>query len=261
MRLTLLGKIPYITLFCIFLFFRNCPAEETFPFAGEVNADDINIRSDATVNSQAVCIVGKGTRIDVISGSYDWYKIRLPRIAPSYIKKGMVECIEDTCLSAKVIKSRVNIRLYPNETSPILGQTDKNEIVNIRQEKGDWYKIEPILNSFAWINKKFVDKAPVITITNTKLSKKLKEGPKETSIITGEENITLIGIIKPYGKIFGRVATHKLVTQDKKTFLLKGDKQSLESLTNKRVKITGNIVPTWKQKYPVIEVKIMEAID
>ena len=151
---------------------------QTPPFIGEINSEGINIRADSTTNSEIICQINKGTSVSVISELYDWDKIRLPKIAPSYVKKGLLECTsyENTygpgnsfqiqtnkrCLSATASKDRINVRLEPNESSQILGSLDKNEVVNIVKETGDWYRIEPIQNSFGWINKKFVNKTPQI---------------------------------------------------------------------------------------------------
>jgi len=78
---------------------------------------------------------------------------------------------------------------------------------------------------------------------------------------TPGENVTVEGKILPYGKIFGRIATHKLILPDKTIYLLKGDKKSLDSLSYHNVKVTGNKINLPKQKYPLIEVKILEVVN
>ncbi len=164
------------TVFFLFAAVLNASSEgnSLTGFTGEINSEGINIRSDSTTQSQIICQIKKGASVEVISELYDWYKIRLPKIAPSYVKKDLLECVnyENTagpgnsmqistnkrCLSAKASKDRINVRLKPNEPSVILGRLDKNEVANIVKETGDWYRIEPIQNSFGWINKKFVSK-------------------------------------------------------------------------------------------------------
>jgi uncharacterized protein YgiM (DUF1202 family) len=124
---------------------------------------------DSTVSSAVICVLNKGERVEVTLELYDWYKIRLPKAAPAYIKKNMAACLSYTtqkyCESAKVIKNSVNIRLSPNESSPIIGKAVKDEIINIQQEKGGWYKIYPIINSYGWIHKKFINKVNPINLT------------------------------------------------------------------------------------------------
>ena len=154
--------------------FNNCFAEE-LPFQGQVNSDNINIRSDSTVSAEIICSLNKGMRLEVIQELYDWYKVRLPKFCPSYIKKNMVECAKpkipdyplsapaqgNVCAAVKVIKERVNIRLNPDEASLIIGRANKNEILSIVKEKGEWYGIEPAQDSLGWVHKKFIKIIPV----------------------------------------------------------------------------------------------------
>jgi uncharacterized protein YgiM (DUF1202 family) len=165
-----------VTLLFLFMASLSPSSAETPPFTGEINYDNINIRSDSTTGSEIICQVNKGARVEVILELYDWYKIRLIKQAPSYVKKDFFECVnyenpvtamasfsaDKRCLKASAIKGRINVRLKPNDSSAVLGRLDENETVNIVKLTGEWYRIEPIKNSFGWINKKFVTKAPDI---------------------------------------------------------------------------------------------------
>lgn len=145
-----------------------------------------------------------------------------------------------------------------------MGRVNKNEIVNILEEKGDWYRIEPVNNSFGWINNKFVDRIPgTVNIANQ--TKQILESTEGNKIIVpvkpSEQGITVEGIIRPYGMVIKRTATHKLITQDKKIYLLTGNKKSLDALNYHNVKVTGKIVTLSKQRYPVIEIETAKVGD
>lgn len=175
MSLKASGYVLAVALSLVVLAAAISFAQTTPPFTGEVNSANINVRCDSTSGSEIICQAKKGARVEVISESYGWFKIRLPKQAPSYVKKDFFECVnyesipgssfraavEDgkRCISAKAAKDRINIRLKANEKSPILGQVNEKEVVNIVKDSDGWYRIEPIQNSFGWINKKFVDKA------------------------------------------------------------------------------------------------------
>lgn len=185
----------------------------------------------------------------------------MPKKAPSFVKKDLTVCIgfqpdSNACRNGKIVKNRVNIRLKASESSPILGKLNKNEVINIAGEIEGWYKIEPASESFGWIHKNFVKKAVFAqkeaTAPVTKIS---PETIKDT------KDITVEGIIKPYGKIFKRIATHKLITPDNKTYLLKGNKRALDALNHHKVNIQGTIIDAPKEKYPVIEVGILAALN
>jgi uncharacterized protein YgiM (DUF1202 family) len=267
MRSSLPKKIFFLLLIEFLLFSKISFTEEGFPFQGNVNSDNINLRSDSTVNSKIICTVDKGERLDVILEWHDWYKVRLPKKAPLYIKKNMLECMTSTeknrpCLGAKVIKDRVNVRLGPTESSPVLGQLKNGEVVNILGDPGDWFKVEPVKDSFGWIHKKFVDKVSDIKTDNTNLVQPLavtEEIKKGTP--SAQEEVFLEGIINPYGRVFKRTATHKLITKEGNIFLLRGKKNSLDTLNYQKVRVTGKKINSPKEKYPIIEIGNVEVMD
>jgi len=237
------------------------PAENQPSWQGIINADSINIRSDSTVSSKIICKINKGAQVEVVQGLYDWYQIRLPKRAPSFIHKNLVLLLGEG--AARVLKNNVNIRLSSDESSEILGQVNKNEVINIVGESGDWYKIEPVNNSFGWINKKFVDKyAGINKAQDMQVSAQIEKKDKiiKADKTKTDENI-FKGIIKPYGKVFRREATHKLIGENHQVFFLKGNKASLDSLNYRKVEILGKIINPDVRKYPIIEVIKIEVLD
>lgn len=219
-------------------------------FTGEVNADNINIRSDSTPSAEIICTVNKGRRLAVVFEHYDWYKVRLPKNAPAFVKKELVS-VSNSSTSAKVLKENVNIRLRPNESARILGSVTVDEILVIRDDKGDWLRVEAPVNTFGWINKKFINKVSGnLPLAATTVLNELKA-----------ESVTLEGVIKPCGMFFRRLATHKLEVDQDKIFLLKADKAMLDNLNQRRVKLTGRLVISENVKYPIIEVTKVEKIE
>jgi SH3-like domain-containing protein len=236
-------------------------------FCGSINAFDINVRADSTLNSEIVCILNKGDRVTVVKEFFEWYRIRLPKSAPSYVSVNLLECLpEDTgapvqtpiplkekpCRSARVLGDNVNIRLKPEGGARILGKLNRNTIVNVSGQENSWYKIEPVENSYAWVHKKFVNKCP--SENNPQTNKPLRP-------VIDSSNFTTEGVILPYGKIFQRTATHKLLATDGRTLLLKGNKPGLDALNHRKVRVSGRVLSGTKEKYPVIEISSMEAIN
>jgi len=95
MRSSLKFKIIFV-LFLIYSIF----AETVFAavFVGRVSADGINLRVDATVGSAIICILAKGQPVEIVAEAYDWYKIRLPKQAPSYVRKDLVQCLNNSTI-------------------------------------------------------------------------------------------------------------------------------------------------------------------
>lgn len=228
-------------------------------FNGQVNADNINVRADARISSAVICSLSKGESVEVVWEAYDWYKIRLPKKAPSYVKEDLVECFNsDTvtnpgkCLSAKVIKNRINIRLAPSESAWILGKADKLAVVNVLAKEGHWYKIQPIYQSYGWVNKKFI--SPEIA----PLQK--KEAILPVKNIQSNDPLIIEGTVSPYGVVLWRKATHKLITPENKIYLLIGHRKGLDSLNYHKVKVTGKLISPSAAKYPIIQINTIEAL-
>jgi uncharacterized protein YgiM (DUF1202 family) len=220
-------------------------AKELYLFQGEVSSNNINVRTDSTAGSEIICKINRGEHIEVMAEQYGWYKIRLPANAPSFVKKELLEPIDEK--TAKVIGNNVNIRLEPETSSAILGKLHENEKVKIVALQGDWYQIEPVPESYGWIHKSFVKKAAKDKI---RLSKKA---------VIVDDKITVEGIIRP--KVFTRVAAYKLITEAEKVYLLRGDSEELRSLINRKVRISGILTDPSKQKYPIIAIEKIEALD
>ncbi|MDD5561281.1 MAG: SH3 domain-containing protein [Candidatus Omnitrophica bacterium] len=245
-------------------------ADEFSAFTGQISADNINVRVDSTVGSAVVCTLAKGQLVEVASELYDWYKIRLPKSAPSYIKQDLVECIGNTaakCSNGKVTGNRVNIRLGPSESSPIIGGADNSTVVNIIQEEGSWYKIEPVHQSYGWVHKKLVNKDISVVKTGEKDDMSLQPEVLESGTHPGgsqpsaRQQLVVEGTISPYGVVLWRKATHKLVTGEKGVYLLKGNRKALDSLNYHKVKVTGKIINPENKRYPIIEVAVIEVLN
>lgn len=257
MRSNLKHKIFFTLFISCFIFAQSSFAAV---FGGRINEDGINLRVDATVGSAIICTLSKGQSVEVVSEVYDWYKIRLPKQAPSYVRKDLVECINTNtvsnfpkCISAKVIKDRINIRLGPNESSWILGKVDKLTVINILSEQGSWLKIQPVYQSFGWVNKKFIDKQ----IQQVKEQESLVAPVKDTR---QNDQLVIEGVVSPYGIVLWRTATHKLITSENKVYFLKGNRKSLDRLNYHKVRVSGKLITPDQSKHPIIEIDIIEAL-
>jgi len=254
-----------ITLIALLLFFANglSLAQETFPFQVEILDKNINIRSESTVSSPVLCKVNKEERLTVLSEHYGWYKVILPKNTGAFIKEDFVLAVDSK--TGRVINDRVNIRLGAGESFPVIGVARKEETLSILEHNSGWYKIEPTGSCFGWLHKQFARK--LVNISKTTEPANPPKIPREQNKIIVAKNpssgdtLTIQGIVEPYGVVFKRVATHKIITQDGKIYLLKANKENLNALTYRKVTVTGKIISGFKQRYPVIKVIRMEPQD
>ncbi len=239
--------------------FTLSQAEEVFPLQLEVMDDSVNVRADSTVNSEVICKLNQGDLILAFSESYGWYKVALPKQAAVFVKDNLAAGLDSK--TVKIIKDSVNIRLHPGQSSRIVGMAQKGQALTLLSHDSGWYKVEPTESCFGWLHKRFVKKATVLP--------KKEEAKIEVGDIKGntqnenkpDDTFTAVGRLSRYGWIFKKSYTHKIVTQDYKIFLLKAERQLLEAAVGHNVKVTGKINNELSQKYPVIEITQMEALD
>lgn len=289
---------PVWALFAAVIFL-TAPAAGLEPFIGEITADEINIRADSTSGSPSLAKADKGLLLEVTGESYDWYKIRLPRNVPCFVKKEFVGMLGPD--AGVITDDNVNIRFSSSESALIIGRADKNEPVVILGEENGWFKIIPVSKSFGWVHKKFVGKsnvqalppagtapavpaeappaenalsqaepaaAPDVKPIELKVSAVIPENP-ESSVLpeapapdeTAKNSVTLTGLVKSYGKVLNRRSSHKLITKDNRVFLLKDGPAALKEMVLHTVRVTGRIVSLPKTKFPVIEVEKIDLVD
>lgn len=228
----------------------NSPPAQKPPLSkGQISADEINIRTDATINSEVICTVRKDQLLDIISESFEWYKVRIPPEAEAFVYKKFVSLDEDK--TARINGSNVNVRIRADLASPILGRVNDGEPVKIIEESGDWFKIRAPESCYGWIHKNFVTKVK----DETRPAKKQEEaagGPVKKAV-------TVQGLLKP--KIMTKVATHKLITGNNSIYLIRGDKEQLNSFNNSAVRIIGNLIEPASDTLPIIEPEQIEAVE
>lgn len=244
--------------------FGICAAEDFVPFRGVVISDGIHIRSDSTVTAPVICDVGKGDSLEVLAQLYEWYRVKLPRMAPSFVRKDLVA--KEAGSTAKIIKERVNVRLEPNESSPIIGRAVKGEEINIVADAQGWYKIEPVAKSSGWIHRRFVQKAvqPAPAEPAPLTQREAKETQKESSGTPEKldgRSFSVEGIVRPQGIFFNRKATHKIVDSSGNEYLLRCNKQTLNQFNNYRVRLSGILRTLPGYTHPLIEVKKIEYLE
>ncbi len=155
-----------ITFFTIGLSSRGW-AQDVFPFLAKVTSKHVNVRSGQSVNFESLYQFNKDDKVIVVGKEYSWYKIELPPLAKSFVHKDFVQKINATI--AQVIAARVNVRAGKGIEHMILGQLNKGSRVRILEETEEWYKIEPVANTYGWISDKFLEyESKSVAIQNKK---------------------------------------------------------------------------------------------
>ena len=109
----------------------------------EVNTNGLNMRSGAGTSYRVITTLNKGTKVDVISESNGWSKIKydgrlgyvystyLDNIKPSY-----------TNTTTKIVNTdSLNVRSGPSTSNTIVGKLSKGTKVSVISESNGWSKI------------------------------------------------------------------------------------------------------------------------
>jgi len=129
--------------------------QEFFPFVGQSNEDDINIRAGQSTSFEKLGKLKLDEQIVVVDKSYSWYKIRLPQHAKGFVSSEYVTLINSTV--GEISGKRVNVRAGAGTNFSVLGQFDKGDRVAIIKHTDDeWYQIQPHSDMYGWVAEKFI---------------------------------------------------------------------------------------------------------
>ncbi len=156
--------------------------ESTLPATVTVNGDNVNIRSQANMESQVVSKVNKGTVLTVVSKSNDWYQITLPNGATGWVAGWLVNkpstpsdiyvdpnetanhnnsgalIPAQTGFNIKIKTSNTNLRIAPDINAQVVGTVQPGEVYPVVKTEGEWYQIRLKDNSTAYIASWVVEK-------------------------------------------------------------------------------------------------------
>jgi len=253
-----------ICLFCTYAYGR----QEFFPFLAEVTSDHVNVRAGQSANFERLCQLDKGDHVIILDKNFSWYKVRLPKIAKSYIiEKYVLLRGKDR---GEVIADNVNIRAGAGIKFSVIGQLDSGDKVTILEYGQKWYKIEPVEGSFGWILDKYLAfkskdiKAyhPKILITKEQQLAKQREEEqrkkaeeiKRQKELEAKSKVSLKGLLKTAKGNESKGIYYKLVTHEQTVYFIQGFKGMLDDFLNFIVQLEGKKVTGEGQPNPVVNV-------
>lgn len=180
----------------------------------------------------------------------------------------------------RINANHVHIRAGAGENFSVLGQLKKDERVKIRGQVQDWYKIDPVEQSYAWVIDQFVNFKsnqipPPRVVVEPSRNIYLKAAPAE--LVEGTvaqppappqpspadakkkdfESFSAIGILEDLGRFMrAKNLRYKLIVDNKTVYYVEGDLDVFNRWVHYPVKVEGKIKgdPAGVYKYPVISV-------
>ncbi|MBI5875876.1 MAG: SH3 domain-containing protein [Deltaproteobacteria bacterium] len=126
-------------------------------FAGDtavVDGDLINVRAGSNINSEVILQLNNGDIVELAEGQTDinsFVKIKIPQSGGVWIRSDMLDSA-----GAVVVKDNVNLRAGSGASHNVVGKINKGEPVHVIQRKGEWVKIKPTAQSYAFVAAQYI---------------------------------------------------------------------------------------------------------
>lgn len=127
-------------LTCLF----SVSALATSDGAGNVNANNVNLRSDTGTNSSIIKTVAKDSQLVVLSReNNEWYKVWTGG-SEGYMSAGYInysETLDASFGKGTINGSNVRMRAGAGTDTNILGKYNTGDVMNVSGVSGNWYKV------------------------------------------------------------------------------------------------------------------------
>lgn len=130
------------------------------PGPAEVNASELVVRGQAGLKGELVTHLHKGDVVNVLEQinlshheadePSQWAKISYPTNASVWVNAKFVDA------SGLVSTKKLNLRAGPGENYSVVGVIDQSTPVTQIEKKGNWMKIEPPANAYAFVAARYL---------------------------------------------------------------------------------------------------------
>lgn len=145
---------PYTVLKQILMTGTICLFSCSFAYAAEVGqatTTGVNIRAGASLETEVLGQINKGTEYDVVERKGDWYEIEYNG-GVAYVFSDYFELID---ANGEVNGSNVNVRSAATTSASSLGKVNAGEKIEVTGQTRDWYQVS-YNGTTAYISKDFV---------------------------------------------------------------------------------------------------------
>ena len=105
---------------------------------GKINAEDVNIRTEASTSSEVIKRLSNGVTVTVTENKDGWYKLATASGGVAYVKQDFVTL---TQADAVVEEEFINIRENADITSAVIGVVSKGQTITVTGTEGEWYTV------------------------------------------------------------------------------------------------------------------------
>lgn len=182
-------------------------ASKSQAFTGRIVGNGVRMRLLPDVDSAIIQELAKDDLVVVLEEKNDFYGIEAPADMKAYVFRSFV-------LDNVVEGNRVNVRLLPELSSPVIGHLNTGDKVNgtISDQNSKWLEIAPPKNTRFYIAKEFIEKIGGPEIKSVRDKKKTSV----VQLMESANHITQSELAKPFDDIdFDRLtSSYQVIIQD-----------------------------------------------
>lgn len=241
----------------------NKSAAVIFPFLGEVNTNNINVRSGHGVNFEKVGQLLKGEKIVVLGEDNGWYKIRLPRTTENFVSAQFVKAISKD--EGVVTGDRVNVRSGAGVDFPMTAQLERGAMISLTACADGWCKFESSTDIYSWVSREYI----VFKSGDVGGVQKSAALSPEVFAVTSDlkfsqKNVELPGVVRFSGTVERQESSRfkdarfKLVNDGATSCFLIGPQALIEDFLHYNVEVEGILTDAESQSYPVPAVHVQK---
>lgn len=125
--------------FSIGLALALCATSNVFAATkGKINADDVNLRTQASTSSDVIKRLSNGVTVTVTENKDGWYKLATAAGGVAYVKQ---EFVTLTQADAIVDEEFINVREAADISSSVIGVVSLGQTITVTGIEGDWYTV------------------------------------------------------------------------------------------------------------------------
>jgi SH3-like domain-containing protein len=123
------------------------PSMPETPRPARIEGGRVNVRAGPNTQYESIAVLTTGSPITVLAKHGDWYKIVFPADQLASIHKSVVAAditgeIPEAGLPGVVNQDNANVHAFYWDKSTVVGMLPKGAPVIIKQERGQWYRID-----------------------------------------------------------------------------------------------------------------------
>ncbi len=131
------------------------------PQPGRITGGRVNVRAGPNTQYESVAVLTSGAPVTVMARHEDWYKIVFPPDQLASIHKSLVTAeitgeIPETGLPGIVSVDNAEVHAFYWDRSTVVGTLPQGTPVVIRQERGQWYRIDAPDTARAFVSAQYV---------------------------------------------------------------------------------------------------------